>query len=98
MEQQPYATDMSLPGSDIEKGAEHKEVAAIFVDPHHEKTAMRKFDIILLPQIAAFVLVCYLDRSNIGNARVFGLEGMLRAPKFLTYLLAVNCVVQRVLA
>ena len=77
MKHQACGTDTSLPASDIEKATEHKEVASVFVDPHHEKTAMRKFDMILLPQIALFVLVCYLDRSNIGNARVFGLEGML---------------------
>ena len=86
MKQQSSGTDMSFPESNTEKAMDHNEVAVFSIDPHHEKTAIRKFDIILMPQIAAFVLVCYLDRSNIGNARVFGLEGLSMVPQFPTNL------------
>ncbi|OBT54221.1 hypothetical protein VE04_06003 [Pseudogymnoascus sp. 24MN13] len=46
----------------------------IFVDPVIEKRALAKFDKFLLPQIAILVMIAYLDRSNIGNAKVFGFE------------------------
>ncbi|KAI5253154.1 high-affinity nicotinic acid transporter [Aureobasidium subglaciale] len=39
-----------------------------------EKKVLRKFDRFLLPPIAVILLVAYLDRSNLGNAKVFGFE------------------------
>ena len=44
----------------------------------YEKSALRKFDLILLPQIALLILVAFLDRTNIGNAKVFGFEGQYK--------------------
>lgn len=40
-----------------------------------EKTALRKFDWILLPQIMMIGIMAALDRINIGNARMMGFEG-----------------------
>ncbi|KAI4756595.1 high-affinity nicotinic acid transporter [Aureobasidium sp. EXF-3400] len=39
-----------------------------------EKKVLRKFDKFLLPPLAVILLVAYLDRSNLGNAKVFGFE------------------------
>ncbi|KAK5045441.1 hypothetical protein LTR84_009305 [Exophiala bonariae] len=39
-----------------------------------EKSALRKFDWILLPQIMMIGIMAALDRINIGNARVMGFE------------------------
>ncbi|KAI5367271.1 putative major facilitator superfamily, MFS transporter superfamily [Septoria linicola] len=39
-----------------------------------EQRTLRKFDLYVLPQFMILVLIAYLDRSNIGNARVFGFE------------------------
>ncbi|PGH09889.1 hypothetical protein AJ80_07599 [Polytolypa hystricis UAMH7299] len=49
-------------------------VAEIYVDPIIERRALRKFDIWVVPQMMLLVILAYLDRSNIGNARVFGFE------------------------
>lgn len=46
----------------------------IFIDPEKEKAVLRKFDKYVLPQAFLFILLNYLDRSNLGNARVFGFE------------------------
>jgi hypothetical protein len=39
--------------------------AVIFVDPVKEKAALRKFDKIFLPQAFVFLVLNYLDRSNV---------------------------------
>jgi hypothetical protein len=46
----------------------------IYIDPEKEKAVLRKFDKYVLPQAFVFILLNYLDRSNLGNARVFGFE------------------------
>lgn len=38
----------------------------IFVDPVIEKRALRKFDMVMMPQIVILVIISMLDRSNIG--------------------------------
>lgn len=43
----------------------------------HEQRALRKFDIFLLPAILLLILMAWLDRTNIGNAKIFGLESKL---------------------
>lgn len=50
---------------------------AIYIDPAKEKAALRKFDIYLLPSAFILILLNYIDRSNLGNARVFGFEESL---------------------
>lgn len=51
------ATKGSLPGVGV---------AEVFVDPVIEKKAIKKFDTLLLPQMALIMLIAYLDRANIG--------------------------------
>jgi MFS family permease len=46
----------------------------IYIDPEKERAVLKKFDKYLLPQAFVFILLNYLDRSNLGNARVFGFE------------------------
>ncbi|KAF9480332.1 MFS general substrate transporter [Pholiota conissans] len=43
-------------------------------DTEEERKAVRKMDYTLLPVMAMFYLLSFLDRSNIGNARVAGLQ------------------------
>ncbi|RVX68599.1 hypothetical protein B0A52_07026 [Exophiala mesophila] len=67
--------DMSPVELTATKGSQHAvDVAEIFVDPVIEKRAIRKFDTLVLPQMALIMLIGYLDRANIGNAVVFGLS------------------------
>ncbi|KAF2432934.1 high-affinity nicotinic acid transporter [Tothia fuscella] len=55
--------------------------STIYIDPEKEKAVLRKFDKWLLPQAFVFILLNYLDRSNLGNARVFGFEKSLGMTK-----------------
>ncbi|RFU74610.1 high-affinity nicotinic acid transporter [Trichoderma arundinaceum] len=49
----------------------------IAADSELEGKALRRFDIFLLPQLALVTILAYLDRTNLGNAKVFGLiEGL----------------------
>lgn len=47
---------------------------SIELDPALEGRTLRKFDKYLLPPLAVILLLAYLDRSNLGNAKVFGFE------------------------
>ncbi|KAH6877073.1 major facilitator superfamily domain-containing protein [Thelonectria olida] len=47
---------------------------AVYIDPAVEKRTIAKFDKFMMPQMAILMLIAYLDRTNIGNARVFGFE------------------------
>lgn len=58
----------SLPAS-IEQGE-----TTPYIDPDLEKRTLRTFDLFVLPQMMILILIAYLDRSNIGNAVVFGFE------------------------
>ncbi|CRK18593.1 hypothetical protein BN1708_012402 [Verticillium longisporum] len=66
----------NLDVSSIDSGAvaNPQVVETIFIDPDEEKAVLRKFDKWVLPQAFVFILLNYLDRSNLGNARVFGFE------------------------
>lgn len=50
------------------------EVQDLGFDADVEEKVLRKFDKFLLPPLAIILLVAYLDRSNLGNAKVFGFE------------------------
>lgn len=50
------------------------EVHDLGHDLEAEKKVLKKFDKFLLPPLAVILLVAYLDRSNLGNAKVFGFE------------------------
>ncbi|KAF7945149.1 hypothetical protein EAE96_009928 [Botrytis aclada] len=49
-------------------------IAATGFDDAATKKLVRKLDIRLIPILATIYLVCFLDRANIGNARLEGLE------------------------
>lgn len=44
------------------------------IDQQSEKALVRKLDKFIVPTIMTAYLLCFLDRTNIGNARLFGLE------------------------
>lgn len=48
--------------------------AELFIDPAAEKRLVRKLDMWLAPMMVLFFLVSYLDRSNIGNAAIAGMN------------------------
>ncbi|EXJ89402.1 hypothetical protein A1O3_02469 [Capronia epimyces CBS 606.96] len=63
-------------GRDLECTSTNIGTIESTINPH-EKRALRKFDLILMPQLGLLMLVLMLDRTNIGNAAVFGLVGGL---------------------
>lgn len=48
------------------------------LDPAAEKKLRRKIDMMIVPTVALLYLFCFIDRANIGNARLAGLEKDLK--------------------
>lgn len=45
-----------------------------YVDPKDEKRLLKKLDRTLIPFLSVIYLLSFLDRSNVGNAKLAGLE------------------------
>jgi hypothetical protein len=43
-------------------------------DRHHERRLLTKLDLVIMPLTALLYLSAYLDRGNVGNARLQGLQ------------------------
>ncbi|KAJ3507119.1 hypothetical protein NLJ89_g6486 [Agrocybe chaxingu] len=63
--------------SDISSSSSESPSPVVVVDPALERV-WRKLDIWILPVVTMFYLLSFLDRSNIGNARVAGLQKDLK--------------------
>lgn len=50
------------------------ETTSHSIDPDHERRVRLKIDLAIIPLAALIYLVCFIDRTNIGNARLAGLE------------------------
>jgi hypothetical protein len=61
-------TTSSSPTADVK----HDSPLEIYIDPVKERKILTKFDWLVMPQFVIIILLGYLDRSNIGNARIFG--------------------------
>ncbi|KAK8065222.1 pantothenate transporter liz1 [Apiospora hydei] len=66
-------------GPDPEKGSsaaqiEPKTGATAVVDAASERRVVRKLDFRIVPLVSFLFLLSFLDRSNIGNARIAGME------------------------
>lgn len=61
---------LSTSGSTLETGSYH-------IDPVAEKRLVRKQDLLILPAAYIAYLLVFIDRTNLGNARVAGLEASL---------------------
>ncbi|KAJ5459529.1 uncharacterized protein N7458_001081 [Penicillium daleae] len=55
------------------KEIEHASIHETF-SPEEEKALVRKIDLTLLPTIWIMYLLSYLDRTNIGNAKISGMQ------------------------
>ncbi|RSH77326.1 uncharacterized protein EHS24_003637 [Apiotrichum porosum] len=55
---------------------EHGHVL-VDLDPAAEKRLLRKIDLYVVPTVAMIYLWCFIDRANIGNARIAGMEKTL---------------------
>ncbi|KAJ3576981.1 hypothetical protein NP233_g27 [Leucocoprinus birnbaumii] len=52
--------------------------SSVLIDDVLEKRVWRKLDLYVLPVVAIFYLLSFLDRTNLGNARVAGLQKDLK--------------------
>lgn len=48
------------------------------IDPQLERSVLWRLDILLVPLMFSFYFLSFLDRANIGNARVAGLQKDLK--------------------
>ncbi|KAH9453467.1 hypothetical protein Pst134EA_024339 [Puccinia striiformis f. sp. tritici] len=84
----PFHSEATIKGSnpvpdpnDIKSGSE-KELAGQFEDgklssERLERSALWKLDLTVIPIVAMFYFLSFLDRSNLGNARIAGLQSSL---------------------
>ena len=71
----------------VEKG--YTEVI-VDLPPEEGRRALRKVDFRLVPFLAFLYLIAFVDRSNIGNAKIAGLEDRWNIDKGLRYNVAVT--------
>src|SRR4051794_11151225 len=82
---QDTAAETQVPTDDVrsdtlEKGSvatnedHHERLHQEHIDPAVEKRVIRKLDRTVVPLVMALYLLAFLDRSNIGNARIAGME------------------------
>jgi hypothetical protein len=85
----PQQTQSDItPEKDLEKNFEDVQLearqasvdnggSASYIDPVIEKRVVRKIDWHLVPLLMALYLLAFLDRSNIGNAKIAGMAKAL---------------------
>lgn len=64
----PMADEVKISGEELEITSTGD------IDHAAERKVLRKTDFILVPMLFLLLLVAYLDRTNIGNARILGME------------------------
>ncbi|KAI2636675.1 MFS general substrate transporter [Xylaria nigripes] len=76
--------DTKVVGGDVHSAAENGFVATdqcgeslIKFDPEAERKLRLKLDYMVVPSVSILYLFCFIDRANIGNARLAGLEADL---------------------
>ncbi|KAH7109162.1 major facilitator superfamily domain-containing protein [Dactylonectria estremocensis] len=74
----------------MQPDTEHAESAEREFSPAETKRLLRKIDWALLPLLSLLYLLSFLDRANIGNARLAGLEEDLNMPGKWDYSVAVS--------
>ena len=79
------AQSNELPAGELEKGeittvspAGHAQVPNQAIDTEIEKRVIRKLDRTVVPLVMVLYLLAFLDRSNIGNARIAGMDKDLK--------------------
>jgi hypothetical protein len=56
------------------RNEENKLEATYNIDPVAEKKLIRKLDLRLIPWVSLLYLISFLDRTNIGNAKIQGIH------------------------
>ena len=68
--------EKKVPNSQLEK-YDSPEAEAMDIDPVLDHRLTRKFDLYIVPWLFGLWLLAFIDRSNIGNARIDGLTADL---------------------
>ncbi|KAF5600859.1 major facilitator superfamily transporter [Fusarium pseudoanthophilum] len=75
----PFSLEKSSDTQDIEEGTVHQyDQPAIPIDEALESKLRWKMDLRILPTVTIIYLLCFIDRANIGNAKIAGLEADLK--------------------
>jgi len=99
-----------MSAQELEKGGLSRDVNdspnshdGTFIDPEVEKTLIRKLDWNLIPLVSMLYLLAFLDRSNIGNARIAGMTedlhltggryNWLLTVFYITYIVFTFCII-----
>lgn len=64
----------STTGSVLEKGTVDNTISQEIVADEKQRFLRKKFDLRVLPIVVVLYVLSYLDRGNIGNARVAGVQ------------------------
>ncbi|KAF6809537.1 major facilitator superfamily transporter [Colletotrichum sojae] len=67
-------SSMAPRSSDARDDPEKYTPESIRFDPAAERRLRLKIDLMVVPTVALLYLFCFIDRANIGNARIAGLE------------------------
>ncbi|KAF3913405.1 hypothetical protein ABW20_dc0108739 [Dactylellina cionopaga] len=70
-------TDSKQHAEDVEY-AGSSNTPSFEIDPEEEKRLVRKIDLIILPTMWLMYLLSYMDRTNIGNAKIAGMQDDLK--------------------
>ncbi|KAB8238975.1 major facilitator superfamily domain-containing protein [Aspergillus alliaceus] len=71
--EKPFTIALEAVGTPIRAITEKATDAAMIYTPDFEKQVLRKMDVRLIPMLAVLYLLAFLDRGNIGNAKIEGL-------------------------
>ncbi|KAG5746220.1 hypothetical protein H9Q70_011096 [Fusarium xylarioides] len=75
----PFSLEKSSDTQDIEEGTVHQYgQSALPIDEALESKLRWKMDLRILPTATIIYLLCFIDRANIGNAKIAGLEADLK--------------------
>lgn len=65
---------IQLEEADVLRDNGAKDLPETHLDPKIERKALLKLDLLLVSLMSSLYLLAFLDRANIGNARIAGLQ------------------------
>ncbi|KAJ7342937.1 major facilitator superfamily domain-containing protein [Mycena albidolilacea] len=91
-----HKTETNTTGTDAEKGSTSYAASTTGLDhkietSRAERRLLFKLDIVILPLAVLLYLSAYLDRGNLGNARLQGLQATVLRGSDTNYSLALSC-------
>ncbi|KAF3484383.1 pantothenate transporter liz1 [Arthroderma uncinatum] len=78
MEKQAETAQVEVAAVDAERGGSHENAhpspEVMYIDPELERRVVRKIDTRLLSLVCFLSILAYIDRGNLGNARIAGMD------------------------